>query len=383
MSRPHHADVLVIGGGTMGTAAGWALARRGHSVIVLEQFGHIHSMGSHSGNTRIFRHAYFEGPTYVPWTLDADAAWVGLQERSGTQLMIRCGCLDMGAPSSEHAARARQSAELYALPHDDLTGAEVNDRFRAWNVPEDWDACFDPEAGILFTRPCLQAMADELRTAGGAIVDNCKVTGWSADNGTVTVSTDGTTFSADRLIITAGPWATKLMRDLNLPLTVERKPVMWFNADDPSLYTPDVFPAFIVNDGSGEYYGLPAAGYDPLKMGIHHRDEQADPDTLDREFRDADLTPRFRQFIAACLPGVSFDLAATSMCMYTMTPDEDFLIDRHPEYANVAYAAGFSGHGFKFAPTVGDYLADLATTDHDVRPEFALARFATSGVSPG
>ncbi|HEU0165888.1 MAG TPA: FAD-dependent oxidoreductase, partial [Thermomicrobiales bacterium] len=112
------ADVLVIGGGTMGTAAGWALARAGHSVIVLEQFGHVHTFGSHGGKTRIFRHAYAEGEQYVPWTLDADRLWSELQQRSGKEFMYRTGGLDISAEDGGWAHQARSSAERYGIPHE-------------------------------------------------------------------------------------------------------------------------------------------------------------------------------------------------------------------------------------------------------------------------
>lgn len=370
------ADVIVIGGGTMGTAAGWALARRGHSVIVLEQFGHIHTMGSHSGHTRIFRHAYFEGVHYVPWTVEADAAWAALQERTGTDLMVRCGCLDLAAPGSPHARQAAQSAQAYNLPHEFLSGDEVNKRFPAWNVPSDWQACFDPDAGILLIEPTLRALATEFRDAGGVLHDNEQVQKWVAGRDGVTVITTNGVYEADQVIVTAGAWAGKLLADLDLPLEICRKPVMWFNVVDRERFSPSMFPAFIAENGVEHFYGLPAFGDDSLKIGIHSGREITDPDTINRNVEPGDLTGAMRSFIDSCLDGVTPELTATSMCMYTMTPDEDFIIDRHPEHARVTLAAGFSGHGYKFAPVIGEHLADLATKQ-DARPrgEFAIGRF--------
>lgn len=370
-------DVIVVGGGTMGTAAGWALARRGHSVTVLEQFHHIHTMGSHGGHTRIFRHAYFESPAYVPWTIEADQAWEALQERSGIELMIRCGCLDLSAPGVEHASKAAHSAALYNLRHEMLTGAEVNARYPAWSVPDDWEACLDPDAGILLVEPTLRALVSEFREAGGTLVENAKVLGWDETSNGVSVRTAEATYEADRLIVTAGAWTGKLLADLNLPLDVCRKPVMWFDLDDRSRFGTDMFPAFIADTGVDHFYGLPAHGDDGLKVGNHSDHHVVDPDGFNRDVGPEDLDDNLRAFLASSLPGVLPEFASTSMCMYTMTPDEDFIIDRHPAQSRVTLAAGFSGHGYKFAPVVGELLADLATKDEATTLDhFAIGRFS-------
>jgi glycine/D-amino acid oxidase-like deaminating enzyme len=199
---------------------------------------------------------------------------------------------------------------------------------------------------------------------------------WSATDDGVIVATAKGTYEADHLIVTAGAWAGKVLADLEMPLQVTRKPVMWFHADTRSLYTPDAFPGFIMKDGDHEFYGLPAVGDDSLKIGIHNDFNVVDPDEIDRNVNPEDLIPELREFVTTKLKGISGDLVATSMCMYTMTPDQDFVIDRHPEHPNVSIAAGFSGHGFKFATVIGEHLADLATDPETAtRPDFAISRF--------
>jgi N-methyl-L-tryptophan oxidase len=371
----NRADVIVIGGGTMGTATAWALARRGHSVIVLEQFNHFHKMGSHGGHTRIFRHIYFEGESYVPWALQSSRMFAELQERTGITLQDRAGCLDFGTPASGHAEKARISALAHDLPHEMLTGADINERFPGWNVPEEWVGCLDPDGGALIVEPVFRAFTQELKAAGGIIRDNEPVMSWSATDSGVVVATSKDTYEADRLIVTAGAWAGKVLADLGLPLQVTRKPVMWFHTEDRNLFVPEAFPAFICDTDGFEFYGLPAVGDDNLKMGIHNDYNVVDPDDFDRTVNPDEVQP-FRDFLLKRMSGVSGELVATSMCMYTMTPDQDFIIDRHPEHDNVAIAAGFSGHGFKFMPLVGEHLADLATSpDATPRPDFELARF--------
>lgn len=371
-----HADILIIGAGTMGTAAAWSLARRGHKVIAIEQFPWVHKMGSHGGHTRIFRHCYFEGEKYVPWALEADQLFADLQDRTGLQLQIRNGCLDIGTPTSDHARRAQETAIKHSLPYEMLTGTEVNERFKGWNLPADYDACFDPDGGTLLVENVFRAFRQEAEAAGGVIVDSTPVLGWSADDNSVKVSTANGEYTGDHLIVTAGAWAGKVLADLNLPLTVTRKPVMWFDVDDPATFAPENFPSFIIDCDIAHFYGLAAVAPDSLKMGIHSDMVEVDPDNFNREVVPEDLLNEFAEFIDSLLVGAHPRIVNTSMCMYTMTPDEDFIIDRHPEHANVSLAAGFSGHGFKFATVIGEHLADLATDSAAAPKEwFRINRF--------
>ena len=373
-------EIIVIGGGTMGTAAGWALAGRGHSVTVLEQFDHYHTRGSHSGNTRIYRHAYAEGALYVPWAIESSALWREVQERSGNTLMVETGCLDISEPGLGRANGARASAAAYNLPIEELTGRDLNRRWPAWSIPEDWEVTLDPNAGFLLVEPALRGLASELVAAGGGLHTNEVVTSWEASASGVRVVTNKATYDGDRLIVAAGAWNGKLLGSLGIPLEVRRKPVMWFSTPDPKPFEPERFPVFVYQDRTGEFYGVPPYGDDTVKIGIHSGGDVADPDSLDRQWHESDLKPEFREFLSSRLRDVEPRLTKSSICLYTMSPDENFIIDRHPEYENVTIAAGFSGHGFKFTPKVGEHLADLAT-DASATPiaEFSLNRFAITG----
>ena len=374
-----HTDVLVIGGGTMGTAAGWAIARRGHSVRVLEQFDHVNALASHGGISRIFRHAYAEGAVYVPWALQADDMWHELQDRAGTSIIHRVGCLDMAAPGYEHAALARASGDAYNLDYEWIDGAEVRRRFPIWNVPDDWVACYTSQAGYLEVEPALRAMASEMRDAGGAMDTHCRVNGWSAGADGVRVETSNGEYTGDRLVIAGGAWNIHLLKALGLPLVVHRKPLYWLASERPDLIEPDRFPCWIAECEFGHPYGLPKVDVPGFKTGLHVGGDEADPDTLDREIRDEDLSANLGPFFEKYMNFYTGKVESASVCMYTMTPDEDFIIDRHPEHDQVVFAAGFSGHGFKFAPVIGEHLADLALDPAArPRPTFGIDRFAVT-----
>lgn len=377
----NHFDVVVLGGGTMGTAAGWALAQRGVSCVVLEQFGHIHTQGSHGGKTRIFRHAYAEGARYVPWTLEADRLWADLQERSGLPIMDRIGCIDISAPGFHRAKDAFQSAQAYGIEAEMLDGAEVNRRWPIWHIPEDREVCYGPQAGYLIVANGLRAMADEYRAAGGVLHDNTPVTGWRASDTGVEVTTANGTYSADKLIVAAGAWAMHQLRDLQVPLEVRRKPVLWFGIDDEHAEAakPANMPVFISDDETGEFYGIPEFDRAAVKVGMHSGGVASDPNTLDREVSAEDIEPDILPFLQRSLYGTTDEVIEWSVCMYTMTPDEDFVLDRHPEWNRVVIAAGFSGHGFKFTPVIGEYLADLVMQPEKAAiADFSVGRFAAA-----
>ncbi|MBA2277432.1 MAG: N-methyl-L-tryptophan oxidase [Chloroflexia bacterium] len=371
------ADVIVVGGGTMGTAAGWALAKQGHDVVVLEQFGHVHSMGSHGGKTRIIRHAYAEGADYVPLVQRADALWQELEAATGTNFLIRTGGLDMAAPGFGHAVAARRSALEYDLPHEWLTGAEVNRRWPTWRLPDDWEVCYSPDAGFLEVEPSLRALATEMARHGGELRTEEAVQDWSTADDAISVRTTRGEYRADRLVVVAGSWTGHLLAAIGLPLEVRRKPVFWFKVDDESRFAPDRFPVFIAECADGNFYGLPVHGEPGVKAGVHNGGKATTPDTIDRTPHPSDYEQDLAPFMSRCLVGASEEVVSGTVCMYTMTPDEHFLIDRHPEDPRIVFATGFSGHGFKFAPVIGEHLAALAT-DEAVQPyaDFALSRFA-------
>ncbi|GIW03937.1 MAG: N-methyltryptophan oxidase [Thermomicrobiales bacterium] len=369
-------DVIVAGGGTMGTAAAWALGKRGVRVLVLEQFSHVHTLGAHGGKTRVIRHAYAEGPEYIPLVLRADELWCQLGDEIGETVLHRVGALEMAAPGYTHARRARDSAAAHSVPFEWLEPAEVRRRWPAFRIPDDWEAGFGARSGFLVVEPALHGMATLARRLGVTIREHEPVTVWGATPDAVWVETQHGRYEAARLIVTAGAWAGKVLADLGLPLTIQRKILWWLDVEDPSWFAPERFPVFITDSPHGEIYGFPIFQQPGLKIANHAGGEPCDPDTVDRTAREGentDVVGLARWFF----PGVTNRVVSSAVCLYARTPDSHFILDRHPRRPQVIIAAGFSGHGFKFAPAIGEHLADLALdAATQPYPLFALTRFA-------
>jgi sarcosine oxidase len=326
----------------------------------LEQFQHVHDLGSHGGDTRVIRHAYAESPEYVPLVLHADRLWQELEEDSGQRVLVRCGGVEVAAPGYTHAADARASADVHGLPYEWLTPAEASARWPGLSVPGDWDVLYSPASGFLLTRPALTEMAGAARRLGATILERARATAWGAEPTGVWVEAGAERFEADALVITAGAWTTRLLTELSIPIEVLRKTLWWQAVEHERAYRPDRFPVFISDSPAGEIYGFPLHGTAGLKIANHAGGEPFDPESADRSTRPGENRDCL-ELAARLLPGVRFEVVTSAVCLYAMTPDTDFIVDRHPEHARVAFGGGFSGHGFKFAPAIGELLADLVT----------------------
>ncbi len=376
MTRPVHVSVLVLGGGTMGTAAAWALAKRGVEAIVLEQFDHVHTFGSHGGQTRIFRHAYSEGADYVPLMRKADDLWCALGDELGLDIVHRVGILEMDSPGGTHSQHAHAAARKHGIPYEWLTAEEIRKRWPVFTPPDGWEGGFSDRAGFLDVEPALRGMKALAQRGPVRFETNSHVSEMRSDGSGFLVTTHNRTYAAENVIVAAGPWSASVLQELNLPLTVVRKVLFWMDVEEPELYRPEVFPVFAADTGSSEIYGFPIHGLPGMKIANHRGGEETTPESVNR-----DWVPEEASEIHACtrtiLQGVSERVVSAAVCLYTRTPDEHFIIDRHPGHSNMVVAAGFSGHGFKFATVVGEHLADLAL-DQAVKPYdlFRVDRFA-------
>jgi sarcosine oxidase len=351
-------DVIVLGLGGMGSAALFELARRGCRVLGLEQFPLVHARGSSHGQTRIIRTAYYEHPDYVPLIRRAYERWYELEQLAGRHLLTRCDCLTIGPADGELVSGVRAAVVEHRLAAEDLSAGRVQ-QVSGFRVPAEFVGVIEANAGFLYVEDCVRAHLDMAEKYGAVIRAEEAVTDWKVVGDAVEVRTPAGSYHAAKLVITAGAWATQLLSNLGVPLTVMRQTLLWFAPHAPSRFRRDRFPIFICETPQGAFYGLPMIDPRGLKLARHYgAPELAHPDAVSWVVTPQDESP-VRAFLDAYLPGLMGRRTDGQVCMYTLTPDRHFVIDRHPQYPNVAVAAGFSGHGFKFATVVGEILADL------------------------
>ncbi|MGI9147522.1 MAG: N-methyl-L-tryptophan oxidase [Chloroflexota bacterium] len=371
-------DAIVVGIGGMGSATAYHLARRGQQVLGLERFEIPHTLGSSHGITRIIRLAYYEHPSYVPLLQRAFELWRELQAGFGEQLLYVTGSIDAGPPGSGVFEGSLESCRLHGLAHEVLSGAQLSDRFPAYRLPREMVALLQPEGGFLLPERCVVGHAEAARGAGAELHTGEPVRRWEALGDSVRVWTDVATYTADRLVLTAGAWASEVVGPLLQGLAApERQVVIWLKIHRPELFSIDRFPVFNVMVPEGHFYGFPEFGVPGFKCGkYHHLAQQVDPNALQR-VANADDEGVLRVFAERYFPDAAGQTLDMQVCMFTNTPDEHFIVDVHPEYPRVSIAAGFSGHGFKFCSIIGEIMADLALdgqTRHDISL-FRVSRF--------
>lgn len=352
-------DVIVVGAGAVGGAALENLARRGARVLGLDRFAPPHDRGSSHGQTRIIRQAYFEHPNYTPLLLKVYGLWRDLENRSGRKLYHETGLLQLGPADGVVVPGVLRSAAEHGLHVEQLSAAQIERRWPAYRVTADMVGVLEPTAGYLLVETCVQTQLDEAQKSGAEVRTGVEVIGW--DPGPpVRVQTSAGVFVADRLIVAAGAWAGPLLADLGLHLQVRRKSLFWHATDPQHATAHDQAPCFLYELPHGVFYGFPRVDDRGVKVAEHTGGEPvANPLEVNRGVEPSEAE-RVAEFVADYLPYVTHQRTDHSVCLYTMSPDENFVVDRHPAHPHVAFAAGLSGHGFKFAPVLGQALADLA-----------------------
>ena len=371
-------DVAVIGAGTMGSAAAYHLTKRGARVIAFEQFQIVHEQGSHSGSTRIIRHAYFESPDYVPLVLRSDELWQELARESGRTVLVRTGGLDMGPSNSTLVRGALEACQKHGLDYQQLSSKEMMGRWPQFAIPAEWEACFDPQAGFLLVNDCIQSHIEQAAKRGAEIRENENVLSYAQQNGHFWIRTTKDRYEAGKMIFCAGSWTSQILSELHLPLIVKRKALVWLKPRNARDFALDRFPVFLAEVPSGILYGFPIFQHEGVKVANHNFEgPEISPDTVDRTFHPNDVGD-VREFVRAHMPGLTTEILDGKICLYTITPDADFILDMHPDNEKILIAAGFSGHGFKFASVMGEILADLCLNGKTKHPisRFALMRFA-------
>ena len=370
-------DAIVIGVGGMGSAAVYHLARRGLQVLGLEKHAIPHEMGSSHGYSRMIRYTLQEHPSYVPLVRRSYELWHEMEETAGEELMVTTGSIRAGAPDSPFFLNAQEACDLHSIPYEILTASEVNKRFPGYRFPEEISSVYQADGGFLLPERCIVTHVQAAERAGADVHSQETVLDWEVRGDGVQVRTDRDTYTAGRLVVTAGPWAANLVPELAAYAVPERQVMGWFQPKRPELYAAEAFPVFGVFTEEGRYYGFPSHAVPGFKIGrAHHLLQKVDPDAIDREVHpeDEDI---LRQAVNRYFPLAAGKLLDGKTCMYTNTPDEHFMIGTLDGQPQVSVAAGFSGHGFKFASVIGEIMADLSqngATEHDINL-FRLDRF--------
>jgi sarcosine oxidase len=382
-------DAIVVGLGAHGAAAAAALARRGQRVLGLERFGRGEAFGSSGGWSRMIRIAHFEHPWLVPMATASWDGWLALEREAGTSLLTRTGGLYGGPAGSAIVTGARESAGGHGLAHQILDADEIHRRWPVLEPAGDTEAILEEQAGTIRIDRAIEAQLGVAEQAGGRLEFGRRVVDWrpAAGGGFEVETSDGQVAGGEHLILTTGPWISDFVPDVRLPVKIEREVPMWFRPTaDASSVGADRLPIWVLRDDGTTYYGIP---HDPelgLKVSIHHWGTFVEPDTVERDVGPEDVE-RVREFLRRRMPIADGELVNAKVCLYTNTPDETFVIDRHPAASGVAFASACSGHGFKFAPVIGEILADLATDGSTAWPieRFRADRFdnATGTASEG
>jgi len=365
--------VAIIGLGAMGSFTALELAGRGASVIGFDRFSPPHEKGSHGGETRAFRTIYTEHPDYVPLMKRALEHWERLAAEGRPELLTWTGVLSLGEADSPLIKGIRQSAAVYGLPVQSLSAEEIRRRFPALNPPEYFTGLLDDRAGLIDVSAALGCALQGACNLGAELRLDQEVQGWSVVGREVQVSTRGERIRAKRLVVAAGAWSSAILKALKLPLVARRQVLTWFRPRRPEWFQPGAAPIFVFAPGG--FYGFPEIAGAGVKIAYHEKGDplpefpvQVPPPS------EADLDPLVGD-IARFVPGLLDprrppldQVLAARTCLYTMTPDGHFIVDQHPQYEQVLFGAGFSGHGFKFAPVMGEILADLALEGKTARP---------------
>jgi sarcosine oxidase len=359
-------EVVVVGLGAMGSHALWRLARRGVQITGVEQFAPGHDRGSSHGESRIIRTAYAEGPGYVPLLLHAWRLWDELEGESGQRLLERCGGLMLGTSTSPMVRGASESAAEHGLRHELLSGFELRERFPQHRVDDDTVGFYELGAGVVRPERGVVEAVRAARAAGAEVLEGQAVREIVPDEERPEVRLEDRTLLARHVVVAAGAWVSRLLPALDLRLQVVRRVQAWFEAPSPEAFSPRLFPIFVRNDpsGQGAWYGCPSLDGVTVKVALHEWpdiDEPVDPAEGPRppDKADAELVAGI---VEATLPDLRPWPSRMKACMYTLTQDRHFVVGRRADLPGLTLLAGFSGHGFKFAPVLGEVAAQLALT---------------------
>lgn len=359
------AQCAVIGGGVTGLAAAYALAKRGAPVTLFEKFELGHDRGSSHGATRLFRTAYFEHADYVPLLKRASALWRNLETECATPLLNMCGVLMAGRAEAELIAGTLRAAELHNLPIERLTHARARDRFPWLTLDEDMEPFIEPEAGFVYASFACAAFVHCGGQRGVSIHENTPILSWRKAGAQIELETATGAMSFDRVVVTPGAYASTLLGPIGALVRPMQKNLFWTSPGDARFHLSGGMLPFGVEESNGRFfYGFPVVDEDGVKLGEHTGGaflESVNDDAPEAAIQARDDVEAFlRRRAPGLTKGLAPAISKQQRCLYEVSPDRHFIIDKHPNCEELSFAIGQSGHGFKFAPVIGEALADLA-----------------------
>ncbi len=375
-----HFDIIVLGLGANGSSAIYHLSKTGARVCGIDQFTPPHTHGSSHGQSRIIRQAYFESPFYVPLLKEAYTIWGDVEKLSRKKLFLKTGGLMLGAENSDVVRGSKLSADTHGIAYEYLDNISIKKRFPAFRPSADTVAVLEKEAGILFPEECIRTFLQLAQKNGASLYYNERIVRIIPNGNTVEIITDKTRYTTSQLIVSAGAWLNELLPDLHLPLSIKRQVLFWMKNKDEKLqqyFLPFEMPVYIWEYEPGKmFYGFPDLG-DGIKIARHHDGLPVIPDELTSEVSEKEIEDI--ELITQLYLNIDAKFNYSSTCMYTNTPDENFIIDLHPHHRNIIIASPCSGHGFKFSSVIGKILSSIATNktfDNDISM-FTISRFVT------
>jgi sarcosine oxidase len=370
-------DAIAVGLGVAGAASAHQLAREGQRVLALDRFSPPHVHGSSHGGSRIIREAYFEDSGYVPLVRRAYDLWQELERETGDTLLVPTGGVTIGAPTGTLVRGAEHSAATHAIPHEMLSSRDIARRYPALRPDADMVGVFEHRAGVLMPEACVRALIGQAAAHGAHVHVDESVLDWTATSSGVEVRTSRAQYSASALVLAAGPWLPDLLGETRLGLWVERQVMHWFARADAASANDSTPITLWEYAPGGMFYTIPDLGAG-TKAALHHAGERGTADEIRRDVATGEIEA-IERIVARFVPGLAPRVLRSATCLYTNTPDQHFLIDRHPDHPRVVIASACSGHGFKFGPAVGELVAGLVTgTIASPPPLFSLARAASS-----
>ncbi len=369
----NHFDVIVIGCGGMGSATLLELAQRGLRVLGIDRHRPPHRLGSSHGETRIIRKAYFEHPDYVPLLHRAWDKWVTTEAACGQRLLERRDLVMTGPGDSEVIVGARESARVHGLAIENLKPAEAQQRYPVLRVPDEHSVTVEHTAGFLWVERCVEQNLKLAVQQGATLNVDEAVLEFTGTATSVEIRTNRGVYSAGAAVVTSGPWTHSLLPDYKSLIAIRRKTLFWFPSTTGHWKNTEQAPIFLMDTESGQFYGLPEVADGLVKMGEHTSGEWVSgPENVDRKVSDEDLRP-VQSFLRSYLNFVADEPMNSAVCLYSMTTDGHFLLDRHEDLP-IVVAAGFSGHGFKFAPVIAEACSDLAIAGRTALPVGFLSK---------